>query len=110
MKSVTSDPKNRGRWSGFGIPVNLVGGYRFPDARPLDRDLLVAILRTEGRLLPEDKPGSETVQPACNWEPSPNIDPMEVPDIPPFLDRRPKAEADRADVTDESTEQSRRAA
>jgi hypothetical protein len=46
-----------------------------------------------------------------DWEPSKNIDPNH-PDlaIPPFLDRRPRTEADREDVPDESIKQSGRAA
>jgi hypothetical protein len=46
-----------------------------------------------------------------DWAPSDNIDPNH-PDlaIPDFLDRRPGAEADRAEASDGSTEQSRRAA
>jgi hypothetical protein len=46
-----------------------------------------------------------------DWAPSDNIDP-DHPDlaIPDFLDRRPKAEVDRAEAPDELIEQSRRAA
>ena len=112
--SVASDPENQGRGSGFATPVNLVGGYRFPDARPIDPDLLAAILQTEDRLQPEDKhepTTGDTVGPVSSeWEPSPNINPAGVPDIPDFLDRRPKTEADRADAPDESVQPSRRAA
>ena len=46
-----------------------------------------------------------------DWEPSKNIDPNH-PDlaIPPFLDRRPRIDADREDAPDESIEPSGRAA
>jgi hypothetical protein len=111
---VASDPENQGRGSGFATPVNLVGGYRFPDAKPIDPDLLAVILETESRLQPEEKhepTTGDTTQPVSSkWEPSLNIDPTGVPDIPDFLDRRPKVEVHHADASDESVQQSRRAA
>jgi hypothetical protein len=82
VKSGTSEAENQGRAPGFDVPVNLVGGHRFPDAKPIDSDLLAAILRIESRLLPEPVVGR-----LSNWKPSPNIDPQLVPPIPDFLRR-----------------------
>ena len=117
MSSVGRPPDPRGEiviGSRRHPPSISSGGYRFPDARPIDPDLLAAILQTEDRLQPEDKhepTTGDTVGPVSSeWEPSPNINPAGVPDIPDFLDRRPKTEADRADAPDESVQQSRRAA
>jgi len=50
-QSGVSDPKNGGRRSSFSVPVNLLGGYQFPNAKPVDPNLVATILRTESRLL-----------------------------------------------------------
>jgi hypothetical protein len=52
-----------------------------------------------------DFSGPTDLQIRSDWKPSDNIDPAGVPEIPPFLDRRP-----RADAPDESVEQVRKAA
>jgi hypothetical protein len=97
---MASDPKNQCRGSGFAVPINLVGGHRFSHAKPIDPDLLVAILQAESALRPEDKRESSAGSTAqsvighrpSKWEPSPNIDPDLVPPIPDFLKRKPADE------------------
>jgi hypothetical protein len=37
----------RGAKSGASIPLNLLGGYRWPDSSPIDRKTLANILRCE---------------------------------------------------------------
>jgi hypothetical protein len=86
VKSGGSEAENQGRAPSFGIPVNLVGGHRFSNAKPIERDLLAAILQIESRLLPELVTGR-----LSNWKPSANIDPQLVPPIPDFLRRSPDA-------------------
>ena len=59
----------------------------------------------EVRGLQDDLAGPTDRQIGSDWQPSSDIDPARVPEIPSFLDRRP-----RADAPDESVEQPRRAA
>jgi hypothetical protein len=40
-------PKNGGM---AGFPLNLLNGFKFPGAKPIDRDLAAAIMQVEGRL------------------------------------------------------------
>jgi hypothetical protein len=35
------------RKSGSGIPLNVLGGYRWPNAVPVDRDVLRKVVRAE---------------------------------------------------------------
>src|SRR5262245_52086232 len=37
----------RGAKSGSSIPLNVLGGYRWPDAVPVDRDVLRKVVRAE---------------------------------------------------------------
>src|SRR5215831_9312626 len=37
----------RGAKSGASIPLNVLGGYRWPDAVPVDRDVLRKVVRAE---------------------------------------------------------------
>jgi hypothetical protein len=64
------------------VPLNPLGGYRFPDAVPLDPDLVATIKRTESRLI-----GHRPPQPfqTSRWEPSHPRHWAEMPGIPDFL-------------------------
>jgi hypothetical protein len=80
-KSATFNPEKQGRGSGFSIPANLVVGHRFPDAKPVDLDLAIIIMRTESHLQADD----DTAVQLTKWKPASNINPADVPDIPDFL-------------------------
>jgi hypothetical protein len=72
------------------IPLNLLGGYQFRDAIPLDPDLVANIKRTESRLV--ELRARQLFQ-TSRWEPAAPHHGAEMPNIPDFLRRAPIARA-----------------
>jgi hypothetical protein len=70
------------------VPLNLLGGYRFPDAAPLDPDLVSTIRKNESHLVDVRAPQSFQTS---RWEPAHPCHWAEMPDIPYFLRRVPIA-------------------
>jgi endogenous inhibitor of DNA gyrase (YacG/DUF329 family) len=80
------------------IPVNLLGGHRFPGAPVMEPDVVATILHTEATLVRHEvvplRPAKQVtvddtpVRPS-DWVPSSNCNPDDMPDIPPFLQRNP---------------------
>jgi hypothetical protein len=108
-KTVVSNPKK----AGGSVPLNLLGGYRFPTAPVLETALVTTILETEARLVrhevvrlrPAKKAAGDTPVGTSDWAPSPNCNPNECPEIPPFLQRDPTGNLKYPDlIADESDE------
>jgi hypothetical protein len=74
----------------WSVPLNLLGGYQFPDAVPLDPDLVAIIKRTESRLVEVHAPQSFHTS---RWEPATPHHWAKMPDIPSFLRRIPPRRA-----------------
>ena len=74
----------------WSVPLNLLGGYQFPDAVPLDPDLVAIIKRTESRLVEVHAPQSFHTS---RWEPATPHHWAKMPDIPSFLRRSPSRRA-----------------
>jgi hypothetical protein len=72
------------------VPLNLLGGYQFPDAVPLDPDLVATIKRTESHLVGVRAPQSFQTS---RWKPAAPHHWAEMPDIPSFLRRSPSRRA-----------------
>jgi hypothetical protein len=63
----------------------LLGRYTLAGAKPIDADLVAAIIQIEGHLRCDD---AWSVQPS-KWRPAFDINPADVPEIPDFLRRAP---------------------
>jgi hypothetical protein len=93
-QSGGSDPEHRGV-AVFAVPLNLLGGFRFPNAPALEPKLRRSISSTEATLVRHEvvplRPVAVDDTPVrpSDWVPSPNCDPNAVPEIPPFLQRNP---------------------
>ena len=64
------------------VPLNLLGGYRFPGVAPLDPALVSTIRKTESHLVEVRAPRSFQTS---RWEPAHPRHWAEMPDIPDFL-------------------------
>jgi hypothetical protein len=69
------------------VPLNLLGGYQFPDAVPLDP--VVSTIRKTGSHLVEVR-APQSFQ-TSRWKPAAPHHWAEMPDIPGFLLRRPRS-------------------
>jgi hypothetical protein len=72
------------------VPLNLLGGYRFPGVAPLDPALVSTIRKTESHLVEVRAPRSFQTS---RWEPARPRHWAEMPDIPDSLRRAPIARA-----------------